>query len=370
MARNDAGLTRTGPLDFAAQSSNFDRNGSGERLVSAHKQWEPKEIGPPCVWPTTSFAVHAELSNINAITNVRCYFVHVPFAGVVAVLDLTFVGTLEDCILLQKALWDPSVRKTVDGKRFELVAAESLTSDQWTKSFAPGCRPEDLILGNEKQQFLCLGDPAILLLPGVKTTQSVSPDDIDKSSLLKILMKDVDIDYDSDMSPVSFPHDINGPRGMLVAVWASNTVALGFENYGQLGERRLDEIVRANCQILAALSLAGRVASRAHEILRLVEIDIRRNSGATDERRLDKDASDSSLELLHFSQQLQMLRLELAFGANFLKGANVVWGGRPLESYWDAMRDETRFDASVGACERWPKTATPAGRKQPHVIVL
>ena len=30
----------------------------------------------------------------------------------------------------------------------------------------------------------------------------------------------------------------------------------------------------------------------------------------------------------------------------------------------------TQKMATLPICERWPKTATPAGRKQPHVIVL
>jgi len=154
--------------------------------------------------------------------------------------------------------------------------------------------------------------------------------DVDQRLLRQLLIRDGDITYRSTWMPVSMPPDINGPEGTLVAVWANNTVVLGYGDH--LLPHRVEEMTEQLSEAVIALEVCNGV-------LREAEAEIEGGS--------DWSSHADALRRLQYRYTYAVERHLPYMRAK---------GGRPIESYYEAAARE------LGLVELAAKTRTMIDR--------
>lgn len=311
----------------------FGRTVRGERAIGDLSRWKPIQFGET-IWPAGTYSVRGR-PPIYDVSTVRTYFFGVPHSGAVLVTDFDFLGGLDECILAERDAFDPTVPKAL-GEDGLLTAASrtlALPAGEWRLRF-----------GQDKHQFLVLGDLSAVfsLDPGAA---GLDLDAVDNAALRQLMFKDTDVQYRVDQSPISFPLDANGPVDMMVALWATNTVLAGFDAYGELGRRRLQEMVESAAQIVAAITRTREI--RADALTLLEDLDLATRSDLEAASPVQPGTEVRRAQLVDTAQRLSRLELDLSFGADILRGPSLVWGGRPLERYQAALRHEMLFDDTV-----------------------
>lgn len=354
----EIGFSHTQTMHDADSAPRQNPYGRGERNLSNLAYWEPRIFGRGN-WDSQDYAIENRALNYD-VKKVDTYFVQLPYAGTVLVLDLEFFGGLDECIRAEQDAFDPNVKKTLKGIRFE-HAALSVLNENELKDVLGGENIDlrSVKLGQDKQQLLLLSDPSMVLLEPFSVGDRLSQEMLDEGRIRKLMFKDVGIAYDPAKTPVSYPSDINGPEKMLIAVWGSNTLALGLDQYNafdNLGNRRIEEMVRAMCQIVAATSLSRDVSAKAFVVLKRLGQDL--SDGFFEPHQKERSTERISIsrqrdaQLIFDANTLSLLQLQLTFGADVLRGPSLVWGGRPLESYQETLRAETQFDATLEVAVR------------------
>ena len=313
-----------------SQSSPQEAFGSthrGERNLSDLAAWKPTVSGIKH-WDGSEYLVDGH-SPPYVVHKVTSYIVTVPYAGEVLAIDVSFSGDHEQTILALRHAFDPLVGKTL-GNRGILTAS-------W-----PDAMPSGRTLGQDKQQILLMDENAEVF--GDRNSSNLMINELAANDKLRQLMfKDTEVAYRPDQTPIQFPVDLNGPTGMVVAVWATNTVATGFQQYGELGRRRLEEMVQVAAQVVAATTRARQVRAETVAMLRELDEIVTYPSGEHGEG----DADTKRNTLIKSSSRLARIELALSFGADVMRGPGLVWGGRPMERYQEALRVESNFDATV-----------------------
>jgi hypothetical protein len=273
-------------------------------VITDVRSWEPEDYGAPHAG--TAYRV------LGATTAV------VRMAGDVTVLllDLTMTATLDGIILAERDAYDPAVEIKLGAS----TLADAVLGD-----------PARLETAESRQQ--------ILLLPG----GLFDPDDLpadQAGTLRKLLVKDTDIGYRPSQMAVQVPPDINGPDRQAVFVWATNTVAAGFAEYGELGRLRVLGLVLSNCQTIAATMAARSIRAAA-----LAELD------AAPDHDLDEDAETLRDRAEHRIRRVARLRHDLSRHAEVHARGTAVLGGRPLLSYHRAVVAESDLPTLLAATE-------------------
>lgn len=125
--------------------------------------------------------------------------------------------------------------------------------------------------------------------------------------------------------------DINGPDRQAVFVWATNTVAEGLDQYGELGRLRVLALVLSNCQVLAATMVCRRIREAA-----LADLGEPAPAVAEPAEAL-RDRVERRV------RQVARLRQELSRDAEMHARGTAVLGGRPLFSYHQAVVAESEL---------------------------
>jgi hypothetical protein len=183
----------------------------------------------------------------------------------------------------------------------------------------------ELDFGTERAQLLVVEQPGA---PPGKDFDPVT--DVDQRLLRQLLIKDTDITYRPTWAPVSMPPDINGPEGTLVAVWATNTVVLGYGDH--LLPTRVEEMAERLSEAVIALEACNGV-------LREAEAEIEGES--------DWSSHADALRRLQYRYTFAVERHLPQMGAK---------GGRPIESYYEAAARE------LGLVDRAATTRTVIDR--------
>jgi hypothetical protein len=273
-------------------------------VITGVRSWDPEDYGAPHAG--TAYRV---LGVTTAVARM---------SGDVAVLllDLTMTATLDGIILAERDAYDPAVEIKLGAST--LAAA---------------------VLGDPARLEAAASRQQILLLPG----GLFDPDDLpaDKAGTLrKLLVKDTDIGYRPSQMAVLVPPDINGPDRQAVFVWATNTVAAGLAEYGELGRLRVLGLVLSNCQTIAATMAARSIRAAA-----LAELD------AAPEHDLNEDAETLRERAEHRIRRVARLRQDLSRHAEVHARGTAVLGGRPLLSYHRAVVAESDLPTLLAATE-------------------
>jgi hypothetical protein len=334
VTRNGQAQPWTNVRSSGARMHVFGPTDRGEREVGDLASWRPSVFGA-ADWAGEDYQV-AGLTPPYQVSAARTYFFDLPRAGSVLVLDLDVGGDLAACILAQRHAFDPLERKTLGGRGL-LSAALSQVDDGRDAESA------GLTFGQDKHQLLVVGDEALLFPLEARQDDDLDLSKLDSAGLRRLMFKDTDVDYRPKWTPVSFPMDVNGPAGMMVAVWASNTVLAGSRRYGELGRRRLEEMVTVMSQMVAATNRMREIRTLAVRLLS----DLEATSYLPPSESLPVAVERRRAALVDFTARLAQLELDLSFGADILRGPGLVWGGRPVERYQETLRYETGFDGSV-----------------------
>jgi hypothetical protein len=183
----------------------------------------------------------------------------------------------------------------------------------------------ELDFGSERAQLLVIERPGI---PPDKDFDPVT--DVDQRLLRQLLIKDTDISYRPTWAPISMPPDINGPEGTLVAVWATNTVVLGYGDH--LLPKRVEEMTERLSEAVIALEACNGVLGEA-------------------EREIAGESDWSS-----HADALRRLQYRYTFAVERHLPHMGAKGGRPIESYYEAAARE------LGLVDRAATTRTVIDR--------
>ncbi|MFF5294754.1 hypothetical protein [Paractinoplanes globisporus] len=278
-------------------------------IITGVRSWDPDEYGAP----------HAGTAyRVTAVTTAVARM-----AGDVEVLllDLTVTAPLDGIILAERDAYDPAVEIKIG-----------------TSTLAPA------VLGDDARLEAAAARQQILLLPGGPGALFASgdPDDLPVSragELRKLLIKDTAIGYRPAQMAVRVPPDINGPDRQAVYVWATNTVAEGLDQYGELGRLRVLGMVLSNCQTIAAT-----MAARTTRAAALEELDA------------PAPAEDEDAETLRDRAELRIrrvarLRHDLNRNAETHARGTAVVGGRPMLSYHQAVVAESDLPTLLAATQ-------------------
>jgi len=273
-------------------------------VIAGVRRWNPEDYRAP----------HAGLAY--RVVGVTTAVARMTGDVTVLLLDVTVTATLDGIILAERDAYDPAV---------EIKLGAS--------TLAPA------VLGEAARLEAAASRQQILLLPG----GLFDPDDLPADAagtLRKLLVKDTDIGYRPSQMAVLAPPDINGPDRQAVFVWATNTVAAGFEEYGELGRLRVLGLVLSNCQTIAATMAARSIRAAA-----LAELD------AAPDPDLDEDAETLRDRAEHRIRRVARLRQDLSRHAEVHARGTAVLGGRPLLSYHRAVVAESDLPTLLAATE-------------------
>ena len=361
----------TSPSDYETAEGIF---GPDARLRSAPtdlRQWEPKFFGS-ADWDPAAYTVTSDYSVPGhapyTLTGVRTYFGSFLFAGDVLVLELRLHASLDGYILAQKEAFDRKASKQLAGEELLRAAASRVNGTERDQLIG-------LEFGQDKHQLivLSLADTGLIFSAGdVGRSQQINGSklaskaelaldfgQIDFAALTRLMFKDVPINYRPDLTPISFPNDINGPDRQMVAVWATNTVVCGiaaYDDYDNLGVRRIRELTVAAAQTVAAANRCREIRMATQSVLQHLNLPA----------SSDQNPSRQRVELITYEHELHNLESDLAFGVDVYCGPALVRGGRPIERYQEAVRTESGFDSSVALTHRMLQhlTSIVAARRQ------
>jgi hypothetical protein len=246
---------------------------------------------------------------------------------------------LPGIILAERDAYDPAVELTLGSQRLAPAALDGKAQssapllDGAVVRVAPPVRLEHA--GGRQQILLLPGGPGALFAGG--DPANLPPE---RAALLRqLLIKDTDIGYRPDQMAVRMPADINGPDRQAVYVWATNTVAEGFDQYGELGRLRALGLVLSNCQTIAATMACRTIRAAAMD-----ELD--EPAPAPDE-----DAETLRDRAEHRIRRVARLRHELNRNAEMHARGTAVLGGRPMLSYHRAVVAESELPTLIDVTE-------------------
>jgi hypothetical protein len=277
-------------------------------------------------------------------------------------------ASLDGYILAQKEAFDRKARKQMAGEELLRAAACRVNG-------AERDQLDRLEFGQDKHQLivLSLADTGLLFStgdggpprqtngrkPGPDAEPALDLGQIDFAALARLMFKDVPINYRPKLTPISFPNDINGPDRQMVAVWATNTVVCGiaaYDDYDNLGARRIRELTVAAAQTVAAANRCREIRMATQSVLQYLNLPA----------SSDQDPKRQRVELITYEHELHNLESDFAFGVDVYRGPALVRGGRPIERYQEAVRTESGFDSSVALTQRMLQhlTSIVAARRQ------
>ncbi|MFI5892827.1 hypothetical protein ACIA5D_22220 [Actinoplanes sp. NPDC051513] len=278
-------------------------------VITGVRSWDPADYGAP------------QAGSAYRVTGVTTAAARMTGGFEVVLLDIAVTGALDGIIQAERDAYDPAV----EIKLGPSPLAAAVLGDSASLEYAA-----------DRQQILLLpGGPDALFAHG-------DPDDLPVSragTLRKLLIKDTDIGYRPGQMAVRVPADINGPDRQAVYVWATNTVAEGLDQYGELGRLRALGLALSNCQTIAA-SMAARIIRAAA----LTELDT------------PAPASDEPAETLRDRAEQRIrrvarLRHELNRDAETHAIGAAVLGGRPMVSYHRAVVAESELPTLLAATQ-------------------